>query len=131
VNGNIRCETEKKREPNMPLVLLVEDDTNLLRALEMLVSGEGYRVQTAADGVDAMNAVAQERPDLIVSDVMMPNMDGVHLVRLLKGVPALADIPVVVMSAADLPPALPFHAFLPKPFSAARLLEVLRAVLPP
>lgn len=115
----------------MPLVLLVEDDTNLLRALEMLVSGEGYRVQTAADGVDAMNAVAQERPDLIVSDVMMPNMDGVHLVRLLKGVPALADIPVVVMSAADLPPALPFHAFLPKPFSAARLLEVLRAVLPP
>jgi CheY-like chemotaxis protein len=56
-------------------------------------------------------------------------MDGVKLVRALKGVPALADIPVVMMSAAELPPALRIHALLPKPFAADSLPEVLREVL--
>jgi CheY-like chemotaxis protein len=50
----------------MTLVLLVGDDANLLIALKTLVSGAGYRVQTAVDGLDAMRAVAHEKPDLVV-----------------------------------------------------------------
>ncbi|MFM0147509.1 response regulator [Paraburkholderia sp. RL18-085-BIA-A] len=53
-----------------------------------------------------MYTVAQERLDFVVSDVMMPRMDGVNLVRALKGVPVLADVPVVMMSAVASPPAL-------------------------
>ncbi|MGF6571605.1 CheY-like chemotaxis protein [Paraburkholderia sp. GAS333] len=115
----------------MTLVLLVEDDVNLLRALETLVTDDGYRVHTAADGQYAMLEVARERPDIIVSDVMMPRMDGLGLVRALLAIPALSGIPVVMTSATALSPAIPVHTFLSKPFSAVRLLEVLRSVQGP
>lgn len=110
----------------MTLVLLVDDDANLLAALKALISGAGYRVQTAVDGVDAMRAVTNEKPDVVVSDSMMPRMDGAGFVRALKAIPALAAIPIVMMSAAACPTALPLHAFLPKPFPAVKLLEVLQ-----
>jgi CheY-like chemotaxis protein len=74
--------------------LQVKDDTNLLGAVETLVSDEGYRTQTAADGVDAMNVVAPARLDLVVSDVMMPRLDGVKLVGSLKGIPAWPTFPL-------------------------------------
>ncbi|WP_233859952.1 response regulator [Paraburkholderia sp. HD33-4] len=115
----------------MALVLLVDDDLNLLRALETLVTSDGYRVRTAVDGFDALSMVALEKPDLIVSDVMMPRMDGADLVRALKSEPAHAHIPVIMLSAAAFPHGLPIHALLSKPFPAARLLEVLREVQQP
>ncbi|MFM0132896.1 response regulator [Paraburkholderia sediminicola] len=115
----------------MALVLLVEDDANLLRALETLVGDTGYRVCTASDGLKVMGTVCKGRPDVVVFDVMMPGMDGVKFVRALKAVPALADIPVVMTSAAATAPEVAIHTFLAKPFSAATLLQVLRDVQPP
>lgn len=127
----VRCGLSWQREQLMTLVLLVEDEVNLLRALETLVIDDGYRVHTAADGQYAMLEVARERPDIIVSDVMMPRMDGPDLVRALLAIPALSGIPVVMTSATALDPAIPVHTFLSNPFSAVCLLEVLRSVQEP
>lgn len=114
----------------MTLVLIVEDDQNILDALEAVVRGDGYRVCTAADGEKAMKSVAQERPDVVISDLMMPRMDGSELVRALAAVPALANIPVIMTSAATRPP-LALHAFLPKPVAGEKLLEVLHGACAP
>ncbi|MGF6768468.1 CheY-like chemotaxis protein [Paraburkholderia sp. GAS199] len=115
----------------MTLVLLVEDDENLRGALTTVLTGDGYRVSTAEDGRYAMIEIARERPDIIVSDVMMPHMDGVALVLALLAVPSLSSIPVVMTSAGARRPNVPVHAFLSKPFSALQLLTILRALQQP
>ncbi|MGF6768732.1 CheY-like chemotaxis protein [Paraburkholderia sp. GAS199] len=112
----------------MTLVLLVDDDADLREVLEFIVTGDGYRVHTAADGQHAMLEIVRERPDIIVSDVMMPRMDGPGMVCALLAIPALSDIPVVLMSAAAPEPGLPIHMFLAKPFEPTQLLEVLHSV---
>ncbi|WNC95412.1 response regulator (plasmid) [Paraburkholderia sp. FT54] len=68
----------------MANVLLVEDDANLLRALGTLLVVEGHRVRRAENGTEALNAASVEAPDIIVTDVMMPGMDGIALVRRLR-----------------------------------------------
>ncbi|KAA0999993.1 response regulator [Paraburkholderia panacisoli] len=133
VVGKVCCGLREKDRGEYDAGLARRGRYNLLRALDMLVRDDGYRVQTAAAAVAWMPGVPSHMSDrtLFVSDVMMPRLDGAKLARSLKGVPALANIPVAMMSALDLPPALPFYAFVPKPFAAARLLDVLREVLPP
>ncbi|MCX4162876.1 MULTISPECIES: response regulator [Paraburkholderia] len=113
----------------MTTILLVEDDLNLLRALETLLKGHGYRVRTAADGLLAIRSARAERPDIVVSDWMMPGMDGIALIDALKSVPQLADVPVVLTSAVGPPPAIPISGFLRKPFPAATLLDLLRRIV--
>ncbi|MGH8782032.1 response regulator [Paraburkholderia sp.] len=113
----------------MATILLVEDDLNLLQAMETLLRGEGYRVRTAADGTLAMRSARSERPDVVVSDWMMPGMDGVALVKALQSVPQFADIPVVMTSAIASPPGVTVHGFLRKPFPVAKLLDMVRRAL--
>lgn len=115
----------------MATILLVEDDLNLLRAMETLLKGEGYRVRTAPNGALAMRSARSERPDVVVSDWMMPGMDGVALVNALKSVPQLADIPVLMTSAIASPPGVPIQGFLRKPFPIAKLLDMVHRVLKP
>lgn len=85
----------------MATILLVDDDPNILRPLRLLLEREGYRVLTASDGQAALAAAAVESPNLIVTDWMMPRLDGVGLCRQLRDDAATADIPVVMLSAAS------------------------------
>jgi CheY-like chemotaxis protein len=111
----------------MVTVLLVDDDMNLLQALETLVCGEGYEVMTASNGDEALRAARRRRPDIVVSDFMMPVMDGPALIGALGAEPEFATVPVLLSSAvATLPPHLRAAVFLRKPFAASRLLELLR-----
>ncbi|MFM0729143.1 response regulator [Paraburkholderia sediminicola] len=82
---------------------LVDDAPNILRPLRWLLEREGFRVLTALDGQAALAAAAIESPNLIVTDWMMPRIEGVELCRRLKADVAMAGIPVVMLSAA-LPP---------------------------
>lgn len=82
------------------LVLVADDDPFNLRLLQELCEGAGYRVATAADGSDVLDVVARERPDLILLDVAMPVLDGFEVLRILKSDADLADIPVVLVTAA-------------------------------
>jgi DNA-binding response OmpR family regulator len=112
-------------------VLLVDDDPSILRPLRFLIEQEGYRVLTARDGAAGLIVVASECPDLIVTDWMMPTVDGIELCRRLKGDAATATIPVVMLSAA-LPPHPKerlWDVLLLKPAPIGRLIEAIRALL--
>jgi CheY-like chemotaxis protein len=74
-------------------VLLVEDDPEALAGVETLLAMAGHRVQRAGNGREAFIAASNDMPDIIVSDVVMPVMDGIRLVRALREAPMLVHIP--------------------------------------
>ena len=82
-------------------VLLVEDDRSLRRYLEVVLRREGYEVIIAADGLEAMRATLTSSIDLVVTDAIMPNINGHELVRFLRNTPQLSDIPIVLLSALE------------------------------
>lgn len=114
-------------EDDRPLVLIVEDHADL-RAFVRGHLAERYRVVEAADGRAGLETARAHRPNLVLSDVMMPEMDGVALTRALKADPALSDVPVVLLTAwADEASTLGGLAagaddYLAKPFSPGELL---------
>ncbi|MFQ3671875.1 MAG: response regulator, partial [Verrucomicrobiia bacterium] len=122
------------RKTPMPCLLLVEDSFDLRSYLRILLA-PSYHVIEATNGREAWKLLQRTRPDIILSDVMMPGMDGVELCRQVKASSSLRKIPVVLLSAK----ALPKHRvegleagaddYLAKPFSAAELLHRLRARL--
>jgi len=83
---------------NARRVLLVEDDRFLRKAAEVVLQRAGLMVTTAEDGIAALRAVHDERPDLVLLDMIMPRMHGFEVLRALKNDPATADIPVIVLS---------------------------------
>ena len=110
-----------------PLVLVVDDDPDILDAVCDILEGEGYRVDRARHGLEALERVAAERPDLVLLDLMMPVMDGVGFARTLRerGEPA---IPTVVISADGNPlraKAVEAQGFLAKPFDIDSVLGVV------
>lgn len=110
------------------LVLLVDDEPDLLAALEMYLDDEGFSVVTARDGERALALLDVLQPKVVVTDIMMPVMDGFELLRRYKGRPGA--VPVVAMSAFDAyndqAVALGADAVLPKPFEPDELVRVLR-----
>lgn len=111
----------------MATVLLVDDDSRLLDALSALVESERHEAIKALNGAEALARARACRPALIITDYMMPVMDGEALVKALANDPALAHVPVVLVSALPASPvALAVSAYIRKPFAAARLVELLR-----
>src|SRR5262249_29018083 len=82
-------------------ILVVDDDPKHLRLVDALLQPRGYTVVTSADGVEALDRVHRASPDLILLDVMMPQVDGFEVCKLLKDHPATRLIPVVMMTALD------------------------------
>ena len=113
------------------LVLSVEDDEMMSLLIERALTSAGYRVETASDGAKALEKLAAVRPDIILSDVMLPGMDGYELSARLQADPELAMIPVVFLTALDSPQdkarALACGAvdFLAKPFAKDALLALV------
>ncbi|BDG61359.1 response regulator [Caldinitratiruptor microaerophilus] len=85
-----------------PDILAVDDDPEMRRVVELILTGAGYRVRTAADGREALAAIAERLPDVLVLDLLMPNLDGFRLVRILQSDPRTARIPLLVLTAVDL-----------------------------
>ena len=81
-----------------PRILIVDDDPNLLVLLADQLRADGYEVQTARDGEEALRRLGQPWPDLLIIDMLMPRMDGLTLAREVK---ARADLPIIVLSAID------------------------------
>jgi len=80
-------------------ILVVEDDTDNRRIVSKVLTVEGYQVLEATDGVEALRQARAERPDLILMDLAMPNMDGWEATRQLKSAPDTRAIPVVALTA--------------------------------
>ena len=108
-------------------VLVAEDEAPLADVLTDLLEDEGYRVRCVTDGEAALKEVEAAPPDLVISDVSMPSMDGVQVARRILGMwPA---IPVILMSARRLPEQLPGVVFLAKPFDVDHLLKLAERAL--
>ena len=115
----------------MKTVLVVEDEPAIREVVAEVLREEGYRVVVAADGRAGLELLAWERPDLVLMDVMMPELDGREALREARARPDLPPVPVVLMSAAvalgrDDPPV---DAFLPKPFDLDNLLTLVNSLL--
>ncbi len=117
-----------------PLVLVADDNADMREYVTQLLATR-YDIVTAADGMEALDAVRTHRPDLVLSDVMMPRMDGFELVRALRADPDTASVPVVLLSARageeSTVEGLDAGAddYLVKPFAARELLARVRANL--
>lgn len=83
----------------MPLILAVDDEVNILELLKFNLTKEGYQVITATEGQQALKYAREEKPDLIILDIMLPGMDGYDVCRILKADRETAGIPVIMLSA--------------------------------
>ena len=80
-------------------VLIVDDDPVIRRMLQLSFESEGFDVRTAGDGVEGLEAIRSERPDVVVLDIMMPKLDGMKVMRELNGDEELRNTPVILLSA--------------------------------
>ncbi|MBA4252379.1 response regulator transcription factor [Serpentinimonas maccroryi] len=117
-------------------LLLVDDEPNILISLEFLMKREGYQVLLARDGVEALELLAQHRPDLILLDVMMPRKNGFEVCQELRANDAFKSIRILMLTAkgrdTDVAKglALGADAYMTKPFSTRELVEKVRSLLP-
>jgi len=110
-------------------ILIVDNEEFIVDLLATLLEDEGYRVLRAFNGIEALRHLECERPALLLTDNMMPQMSGLELVHHLHANPRLA-VPVIVMSAVTLiPPPLPPIVFVRKPFDLERLLATIQTQL--
>lgn len=80
------------------LILIVDDDSAIRMMLRMMLKLEGFTIQEAEDGIDALNQIEAHCPDLLILDVMMPRMDGITLCKLLRERPETAVLPIIMLS---------------------------------
>ncbi|MBW3552356.1 MAG: response regulator transcription factor [Gemmatimonadetes bacterium] len=116
-------------------VLVVEDERDIAALVAYHLTKEGFRVRTVGSGDDALEAVRNERPDLVVLDLMLPEMSGYEVLQEMRRRPELQEVPVVVLTArrgeADRIKGLELGAddYLTKPFSPQELVLRIGAVL--
>ncbi len=80
-------------------ILLVEDNAFTRKLLQKQLEAADYRVETAADGIAALNAIRADRPDLVLLDIMMPRLDGYQVCRLLRLDDRFADLPIIMLTS--------------------------------
>lgn len=116
-------------------LLVVDDEPNLLRAVAACLKAEDYEVSTARSGREALLQLAEAVPDLIVSDIRMPGMDGYKLARQLRGSPRTALVPIVFLSAKDETAdrvegfRAGIDAYITKPFEPDELIAIVNGIL--
>lgn len=116
-------------------LLVVEDEPKLLRAIAVILRGGGYDVTTARNGAEALVRIAESIPDLIVSDIRMPGMDGYQLARRLRDSPRTSLVPVIFLTAKDAVDdriegfRSGVDAYFTKPFEPKELLAVIENIL--
>jgi CheY-like chemotaxis protein len=110
-------------------ILVVDDDPSIVDLTAAVLADEGYVVVSARDGIEALAAIERERPDLLLTDNMMPRLSGLDLIARLHARPDLA-VPTILMSAVrPTPGPPPAVVFLPKPFDLDDLLALVVGLL--
>lgn len=116
-------------------ILVVEDEESLLKLETILLTVKGYEVTGAVDGNDALVKLASTRFDLVLLDIMLPDIDGFEVCRRIKASPAWSAIPVVMLTAKKTQEdqlrgmECGASAYLTKPFKSAMIIEVIEGLL--
>jgi DNA-binding response OmpR family regulator len=123
--------------PESKLVLVVDDDQPINELVRLVLETRGYRVDSAADGEEAVEALGRRKPDLVVLDVMIPKLSGLDVCRFIKETERLRDVKVVMLSAKSLDvdklkaKGLGADAYLTKPVKLSDLLDTVNGLLTP
>jgi CheY-like chemotaxis protein len=118
-------------------ILLVDDEFALTETLKEFLEDEGYSAETAGNGKEALELMANHPPDLVVSDMMMPIMDGPSMLHAMRASPVLKSIPVILTSAVRQRIVLAhagvseFSGFLHKPFKLTEFLDLVVKLIGP
>ena len=116
-------------------VLIVDDAPNIVLSLEFLMKKEGYDVLSVSNGEEAMAAVAERKPDLVLLDVMMPRKDGYEVCQELRASEAWKDVKIIMLTAKgrdverEKGLALGADDYITKPFATRELVEKVRTLL--
>ncbi|WP_424987787.1 response regulator transcription factor [Microbulbifer sp. S227A] len=116
-------------------VLLIEDEPNIIEAIRFLLTRDGWEVGTHSDGADAVEVIQAAAPDLVILDLMLPGKSGMDILRDLREIPALAGLPVLMLTARgqsrdrDMAEKAGVSRFMTKPFSNAEVLTAVRDLL--
>ena len=119
----------------MAKILLVDDEPDFVETVEFFLRGSGYEVFVANNGKEGLERAEREKPDLILMDVMMPEMDGLEACRHLKTDPSLKSVPIIMLTAKgqvqDVKDALAAgaHSYVVKPFNLPDLVQRIEKVL--
>ncbi|MCL6520157.1 MAG: response regulator [Armatimonadota bacterium] len=115
-------------------ILAVDDEKHIVRLVQVNLERQGYEVVTASDGKEALQKVEEERPDLVILDVMMPYMDGFEVLQNLRRNPSTRDIPVIMLTAkaqdADVFRGWQsgVDCYLTKPFNPMELISFVKRI---
>ena len=116
-------------------VLLIEDEPNIVEAMRFILSREGWRVSSHADGTTAVSCIRGDVPDLVILDLMLPGRSGLEILSDLRADPELRSVPVMMLTAKgqgrDREAAMRAGAthFMTKPFANADMLAEVRAIM--
>jgi len=115
-------------------VLLIDDTLSLLEEIKDILLMEGYDVTTATDGYDGLQKISKANPDIIITDLVMPDMNGYQLIEKIKSIDKFKDVPIIVLSAQaakeDKEKAFELHAdkYLTKPCAASDLVDAIEEI---
>lgn len=124
--------TKTVLDENRKTILVVDDDANIRELLRQQLENEGYNVREGKDGVDAIHQIKTARPDLILLDVMMPQINGFDVAAVLKNDPQTADIPIIILSIIENKERgyhIGIDRYLTKPINTERLLSEIGSLL--
>jgi PAS domain S-box-containing protein len=124
--------TNTTQSENHKTILVVDDDINIRELLRQQLENEGYSVREAKDGMDAIHQIKTHRPDLILLDVMMPQINGFDVAAVLKSDPQTADIPIIILSIAENKERgyhIGIDRYLTKPIDTEKLLSEIGSLL--
>lgn len=116
-------------------ILVVDDEVYILHILDFILGAENYEVITATNGDQALQKVRDEKPDLVILDIMMPKLDGYEACRIIKSDPATSHIPVILLTAKGrevdqkLGREVGASDYITKPFSPTKLIDRVQSIL--
>ena len=119
----------------IPSVLIVDDEPMTRNLLRLMLERVGFDILEAGDGLEALDIVAESQPDLLILDVMMPNMDGITVCETLRARSETAVLPIILLSARTSPDAVRMgldagaDKYLGKPVGREKLINTVREVL--
>lgn len=113
----------------MAKVLVIDDEQSIRTLMAAILEDEGHDVLQAADGLQGLDVLERETPDIVILDIMMPGIDGRETYRRIREQPHLADVPVIMVSAGAYGAPESVSAFMRKPFNLADFLATLDRVL--